>query len=276
MALATTWELPAGTSDQTAQLQSIFNSAVPGDTVNIDSGNHYFNGSVNQPIDHLTVNCNGQLLRTLSSSVPVLVLRGNYDIYNNIYIDGANQPQVLAQVYGSNLTFNGGTFRNSGTDTGLLLQSCNTSLFTGISAFYNHTCGISQSNCYNNAFVNCNLSNNGGEGLTIDNNSGYCTVQGCTISNNNGPNSNSHNGVGGIGMDDSSNININHCTINGNGLNGVCSQNNVGLCNNVVLDTNTIDNNQNWGVYRNLQKGPDQNWTFTNNTITGNGVDSIF
>jgi hypothetical protein len=56
----------------------------------------------------------------------------------------------------------------------------------------------------------------------------------------------------------------------------VCSQNNVGLCNNVVLDTNTIDNNQNWGVYRNLQKGPDQYWTFTNNTITGNGVDSIF
>jgi parallel beta-helix repeat protein len=271
---ANTWYLPSGTADQTAQLQAIINGAAPYDTIVLQSGTHYFNGLVTQPIDHLTFTgaSGSQMLKIAGDSQPLLDGRGNYCTYSNIYIDGANGPQPDMRLYGSWCQVLNSTFRNSG-NTGLLVNTSNYDTFQGDFCYYNGVAGISQWDSANNTVQSCQLHDNNGEGLTIDGGSNNCQVFGNWVHHNNWGNA----GVGGIGIDGSNGADIYNNTIDYNALNGITLENNLpGGCNGVnVHDNPNISYNQNWACYRNTRQ-PNNNFGWTNNTCVGNGVGVLF
>jgi len=271
---ATTRYLASSGSDQTAQLQTLINQSVPYDTIVIQAGNHYFNGTVNQPVDHLTLSgaSGAQMLKLNTSSLAVLDGRGNYASYSGIYIDGANRPEPCMRLFGSNCQLVNCTFRNS-ANTGLLIDHSNNNNIQGCFCYYNNICGISQWASSGNTIQNCQLHDNGAEGLTIDGGSNNCQVYGNWIHANNGP----QHGVGGIGIDASNGANIHNNTIDYNGLNGVTLQNNLCCgCDGVnVHDNPNISYNQNWACYRNTRQ-PNTNFGWSNNTCTGNGVGVLF
>jgi len=271
---AATRYLAAGGNDQTGQLQTLINQSAQYDTIVIQAGSHYFGGTVNQPVDHLTINCdNGaQMLKLNTSSVSLLDGRGNYCTYNNLYIDGGNRPEPDMRLYGSNCSVINSTFRNSG-HSGLLVDHSSGDTFRGCRFYYNTIVGLSQWASAGNNVQDCQMYDNGGEGLTIDGGSHNCQVHGNWIHHNNW----SRNGVGGIGIDASNGANIYSNTIDANALNGVTVQNNLCCgCDGInVHDNPNISNNENWACYRNRRQ-PVTNFGWTNNNCTGNGVGVLF
>ncbi|MCX7985888.1 MAG: right-handed parallel beta-helix repeat-containing protein [Bacteroidales bacterium] len=233
---AVTRYLDASSTDQTSLFQNLVNLCVAGDIIILRTGNHYLSGTVTVNKNSITIRGEANSIIRKSGSVSCIDVRCNNSIFDNLYIDGGNRPEPCMRVYGNYNQILNSTFRNSG-NTGLLIESCHHNIVQGCKAYYNYMCGISQWAHSDGTIRDCQLYENGAEGLTIDGGSHNCMVYGNWIHMNN----RSHRGVGGIGIDGSNGAWIHDNTIDYNGYDGIKFQNNLGI----VSDGCRIYNNQN-------------------------------
>ncbi len=264
---ATTRYLAGSGSDQTALFQSLVNQSVSGDTIVVQSGDHYLSGTVNANKNGITIRGdNGNVIRK-SGNVSCIDLNSTSSTYDNIYIDGGNRPEPDMRVFGSaNLIINS-TFRNSG-HSGLLIDHCNHNVIQGCKAYYNYIVGISQFAHSDGTVRDCQMYENGAEGLTIDVGTHNCQVFNNWIHLNN----KAHRGVGGIGIDASNGAQIHNNTIDYNGFDGIKFQNNVCCgCDGVTVYNNqNISYNEGCAVKKRLTY-PVTNFGYFGNTAVGNG-----
>ena len=186
---------------------------------------------------------------------------------DNLYIDAGGRSQPCMRVYGSYNKISNSTFRNSGNDSGLLIQNCNHNTIAGCKAYYNYEVGISQWAATDNTIASCQMYENGAEGLTIDGGSHNCLVYSNWIHLNN----KAHRGVGGIGIDASNGAQIHDNTIDYNGLDGVKFQNNLGQPDDgcQIYNNPNISYNEQWAVnFRN--SGLVTHFGWWGNTCVGN------
>ncbi|WP_165824081.1 NosD domain-containing protein [Pseudochryseolinea flava] len=263
---AVTRYLAAGSSDQTVAFQNLVNESVSGDIIIVRAGDHFLSGTVNVNKNGIIVRGeNGNVIRK-SGNVSCIDVSGNNITIDNLYIDGGNRPEPCARVFGDyNLILNS-TFRNSG-NSGLLLHECHHNTIQGCKAFYNHMVGISQWAHSEGVVRDCQMYENGAEGLTIDGATHNNRVFNNWIHRNNLP----HRGVGGIGVDASNGAWIYNNTIDFNGMSGITLQNNLccGIDGMRVYDNPNISYNQECAVmHRTVQ--PITNFGFWNNNCVGN------
>lgn len=236
MLRATTRYLDASNTDQTAIFQNLVNASIAGDIIILRAGDHYLSGTVTVNKNSITIRGEVNSVIRKSGSVSCIDVRCDYSTFDNLYIDGGNRPEPCMRVYGNYNQITNSTFRNSG-NTGLLIENCHHNTIRGCKAYYNYMCGISQWAHSDGTIRDCQLYENGAEGLTIDGGSHNCMVYGNWIHKNNLP----HRGVGGIGIDGSNGAWIYNNTIDYNGYDGIKFQNNLGI----VDDGCRVYNNQN-------------------------------
>jgi len=197
-----------------------------------------------------------------------LVIDGNKQGYANIFVTGSYNKilyvtSILSGAQGIGLdgghldTNNACSFAPVSTCRFNLVQYCNISNNGGV--------GISQYNINNNLIINNTVFNNSLEGITVDVNSNYTKITDNQIINNC-----LVGGVGGIGMDNASYnvISSNIISLTQSSLSGIKTQNNCGTCNNNLIDNNIIINNTGYGVW--LYYNPVSNLGSYNNTISNN------
>jgi parallel beta-helix repeat protein len=266
-AYAVTRYLAASGSDQTALFQSLVNQSVSGDVIIVRAGDHFLSGTVNVNKNGIIVRGeNGNVIRK-TGNLSCIDVSGNNITIDNVYIDGGNRGEPCARVFGDyNLILNS-TFRNSGNNSGLLLHECHHNTVQGCKAYYNYMVGISQWAHNDGVVRDCQMYENGAEGLTIDGATHNNRVFGNWIHKNNLP----HRGVGGIGVDASNGAWIYNNTIDFNGMSGITLQNNLccGIDGMRVYDNPNISYNQQCAVkHRTVQ--PITNFSFLNNNCVGN------
>jgi parallel beta-helix repeat protein len=263
---ATTRYLPGSSSDQTAAFQNLVNQSVAGDIIIVQSGNHFLSGTVIINKSNITVRGdNGNVIRK-SGNLSCIDITGSYVTFDNIYIDGGNRPEPCARVYGNYNNILNSTFRNSG-NSGLLIHGCHHNNIQGCKAFYNFMVGISQWAHSDGTVRDCQMYENGAEGLTIDGATHNNRVFNNWIHLNNRP----HRGVGGIGIDDSDGAWIYNNTIDQNGFSGITFQNNLccGSDGSRIFNNPNISYNEQCAVkIRTTQ--PVTNLEFTGNNCVGN------
>jgi parallel beta-helix repeat protein len=265
-AWAVTRYLAAGTTDQTAAFQTLVNQSVAGDIIIVRTGNHPLNGTVLINKNNIIVRGeNGNVVRK-AGNVSCFDITGSYVTFDNIYIDGGNRPEPCARVYGNYNTILNSTFRNSG-NSGLLIHGCHHNTIQGCKAYYNFMVGISQWAHSDGTVRDCQMYENGAEGLTIDGATHNNRVFNNWIHLNNRP----HRGVGGIGIDDADGAWIYNNTIDQNGFSGITFQNNLccGSDGSRIYNNANISYNEQCAVkIRTTQ--PVTNLQFTGNTCVGN------
>jgi len=166
-ARAVTRYLPSSSSDQTSAFQNLVNQSVSGDVIVVQSGNHYLSGTVNINKSGITVRGdNGNVIRK-SGSVSSIDITGSNNTIDNLYIDGGNRAEPCARLYGNYNLIKNCTFRNS-NHSGLLIHQCHHNTIQGCKAYYNYIVGISQWAHSDGTVRDCQMYENGGEGLTID------------------------------------------------------------------------------------------------------------
>lgn len=263
--------------DETAALQSLINQSASGDVIIIEAGNHYFTGTVHVNKSGLTIRGenNGtdptNYLRKAPASPGqgVSVIDVDEGIVNTvfdwIYIDGGMLPEPNMRVFGNDTKIYNSHFRNSG-HSGLLIHEAHGLWIEGVKAYYNYVVGISQWGSSDNTILNCQLYENGGEGLTIDGFSHNCFVENVWFYKNNME----HRGVGAIGIDAANGANIFNCTIDRTYGHAVRFQNNLNQPDDgcQVYD-NVITNNQGCAI---SIRHPElvTNFGQWGNTMTGN------
>jgi len=263
---ATTRYLASGTSDQTTAFQSLVDLSVTGDVIIIQSGDHYLLGTVIVNKSGISLSgVTGNAIRK-TGTVSCIDLTGSNNTIDNIYIDGGGLAEPCMRVYGNYNTITNSTFRNSG-NSGLLINSCNHNTISGCFAYYNYMVGISQWAHSDATISNCQMYENGAEGLTIDGGTHNNVVYGNWIHKNNL----SHRGVGGIGIDESDGSQIYNNTIDYNGYDGIKFQNNL-CCGD---DGAQIYNNENisyneWCAVKFRLVQPVTNFGWWGNTCVGN------
>lgn len=266
IASATTRYLPSSSSDQTAAFQSLIDQSVTGDVVVVQSGNHYLSGTVTVNKNGITVKGDNGNAILKSGSVSCIDVRCSNSAFDNLYIDGANKPEPCMRVYGNYNNITNSTFRNSG-NSGLLIDNCNHNTIQGCKAYYNYMVGISQWAHSDGTVRDCQMYENGAEGITIDGGTHNNKVFNNWIHKNNLP----HRGVGGIGIDASNGAQIYNNTIDYNGYDGIKFQNNLccGCDGARVYNNVNISFNEQCAVKFRLTQ-PVTNFGWWGNTCTNN------
>jgi len=260
---AATRYLPPSTGNQTAAFQALVDQSANGDLIIVQAGNHYLATTVNvyKPI---TVRGENGSAIFKTGNYSCIDLNGSNVIIDNLYIDGANRPECCMRVFGHHNAIYNSTFRNGGN--GLLIHYSYNNIVRGCKAYYNNMVGISQYASSDNQIAYCQMYENGAEGLTIDCGSHNARVHDNWIHHNNTP----HRGVGGVGIDDADGAWLYANTIENNGSHGIRFQNNIGPCDATRVNGNTIRNNENCAVSFRTNLYPVTNFSFWNNTCTGN------
>jgi hypothetical protein len=265
-AWAVTRYLPASTFDQTAAFQALINQSVAGDIIILRSGDHFLSGTVIINKNNITVRGeNGNIVRK-SGNVSCIDLTGSYVVFDNVYIDSGNRPEPCMRVYGNYNNILNSTFRNSG-NSGLLIHGCHHNNIQGCKAFYNFMVGISQWAHSDGTVRDCQMYENGAEGLTIDG----ATHNNRVFNNWIHLNNRQHRGVGGIGIDDSDGAWIYNNTIDYNGASGITFQNNLccGSDGSRIFNNANISFNEQCAVMIRTTQ-PVTNLEFTGNNCVGN------
>jgi parallel beta-helix repeat protein len=267
VANATTRYLPANnTADQTAAFQTLVNQSVTGDIIVIRAGNHRLNGTVNVNKNGITIRGENGNVFIKTGNVSFIDINGDNNRIENLYLDGYNRPEPCMRVFRHyNLILNC-TFRNSG-NSGILIHNCHHNTIQGCKAFYNYMVGISQWGHSDGTVRDCQMYENGAEGLTIDGATHNNRVFGNWIHLNNLP----HRGVGGIGIDDADGAWIYNNTIDFNGFSGITFQNNLccGSDGSRIFNNANISYNQACAVMIRTTQ-PVTNLQFTGNNCVGN------
>jgi parallel beta-helix repeat protein len=170
------------------------------------------------------------------------------------------------RVYGNYNNILNSTFRNSG-NSGLLIHGCHHNNIQGCKAFYNFMVGISQWAHSDGTVRDCQMYENGAEGLTIDG----ATHNNRVFNNWIHLNNRQHRGVGGIGIDDSDGAWIYNNTIDYNGASGITFQNNLccGSDGSRIFNNANISFNEQCAVMIRTTQ-PVTNLEFTGNNCVGN------
>jgi parallel beta-helix repeat protein len=265
-AFSTTRYLAGGSADQTATFQNLVNQSVAGDIIIVQSGNHYLSGTVIINKNGIIVRGDaGNVIRKTGNVSSVDITASNVTV-DNLYIDGGNRPEPCARLYGNYNTIVNCTFRNSG-NSGLLIHGCHHNTIQACKAYYNYMVGISQWAHTDGTVRDCQMYENGAEGLTIDGGTHNNRVFNNWIHLNNVP----IRGVGGIGVDASNGAWVYNNTIDYNGRSGITLQNNLccGIDGMRIYNNQNISYNQQCAVMLRTTQ-PITNFQFTNNTCVGN------
>lgn len=170
-----------------------------------------------------------------------LWIQGDFNVIHECYVDSSNSHGILFST--------GGAANNNLVD-GCTILNCD-------------EVGIAHDGGTDNRIVNNHISGSGYEGITLDQSSYRCIVDGNRI-NANGVNG----GVGGIGIDQTDLCVISNNIISGtqSGLSGITFQNNIGPSNLNVISGNVFDSNAGYAICLKTNTGG----SASSNSITGN------
>ncbi len=259
--------------DDNVQFQQAINSLPSsGGSIYIKSGVYSFSSDV--VIDskqNILIKGNGSNTRINNNDQTAIVVDNSSDIkIDNLSMRTGN----IVLLRSSYCDFNRLDVRNC-SDAGILLDGqSGVSSFNVVrnSLFINNSgVGISQNKAEDSKIIHNTMVGNGLEGLTIDNESHRCIVQGNRIASNNG-------GVGQVGIDLSDLCTISNNIITGAvavNLPGITFQNNLGFTNFNTINNNVIIDNPGGGILLKNNVGTCNSNVISSNIFRSNGNFSV-
>jgi hypothetical protein len=271
---AATWYLNAPSYN--SALQGLINQAANNDTIILRAGSHYITSAIEIPQGKEGLTIQGEdynvVLRKAADN-PGMIIWGRYTKLIRLDMDGGGRGDSCVIIFGRDIQVIDCKLHNAG-NAGILIHNfgsplgcCNQVISSKI--YYNYNVGISQSGHCDGLIDNCQVYENGAEGITVDNGSHNNDIQFNWIYKNNIGN----RGCGGIGVDEA-----NGNWIKGNNIDftryrsNICFNNQTGNTDGNILADNTIQRAAQWGVLCEQNPYYTTNLGNFNNTFFGNSL----
>ena len=274
-------------NSNSADFQSLVNSAAAGDVIILRTGSHYVTTPITLPVGKNSITIRGEsgaVIRKAPNTfnATAIEIQGNANTVDLIELDGGNLPEAGIIIYGQQNTISNSKIHNCGSSAaagaGILLHNlgspvCALNKVIGCSVYYNYMVGVSQHGHSDGTIRDNQIYQNGAEGLTVDILSHNNYIYNNTLNLNNANN----RGVGGIGIDDSNGNRIDNNTISNTYYkSGITFQNNVGGCDGTTVSNNHLTNNAQYGILQRFTQYVNTNTGLVNNIYSGNGFGTSY
>lgn len=282
---AITYYLAANSNS--ADFQSLVNSAAAGDVIILRTGSHYVTTPITLPVGKNSITIRGEtgaVIRKAPNTfnAAAIEITGNYNTIDLVELDGGNLPEAGIIIYGQHNTISNSKIHNCGSSSaagaGILLHNtgnpvCALNTVIGCSVYYNYMVGVSQNGHSDGTIRDNVIYENGAEGLTVDIKSHNNYIYNNTLNKNNTGN----RGVGGIGIDFSNGNRIDNNTVSNTYYkSGITFQNNIGGCDGTIVSNNHLTSNAQYGILQRFTQYANTNTSLTNNIFSGNTLGDTF